>query len=56
MFFIGAAEAELAGQDVAPLVQPSFAPVAVPEAGQAPAALFLSVETGLVDLPDLLLR
>jgi len=34
---------ELADQDVAPLVQPSFAPVAVPEAGQAPATLLLGI-------------
>lgn len=41
---------ELAGEDVAAFVQAALAPVAVPEAGQAAAALLLCVEAGLADL------
>ena len=45
---------ELSGEDVAPLVKSALAPVAVPETGKATAALFLSIESGFIDLPDVL--
>ena len=45
---------ELAGEDVAAFVEAALAPVAVPEAGEAPAVMLLGVEAGLVDLPDVL--